>query len=726
MRELRLHVLLLTTVAPEPSSAAGPGSNPPVDRRRPGCLPGSATAESGRSRGRQPRRPRGWSRARRTGLPIVFKATVLRLTRSRRCPRLLRSRRCPTRSCSRNRCGIPELDVVEVAGDDHVAVEAGVLAQVLRDRDPALLVGRDLHRAGEERPGGLALARPARPRVLAALARPGGTRSIGKTARQPSSAFAITAPPSSWSRKRAGRMTRPFASRECWCSPRNIGRAPPWPWPACPPAVPSRPSVGKILPFPPPGATLCHHFPPRQPTTRHSAYPRPTRRRPWTHPADPDDRMRRAALLVARGAGISDGWSGRDDARGQHSRCETRDRARYAGMSSGVRPGARAGGPRARLRSERQRARAASTTTAPPDHSSGARCIVTRVRPLSMGSSSMVHDPDTDRAEAHFEHAHAGPAPTSSSLEESLMSTAGGPTCGRKRDAGRRPVRVDGTDAPSNRRPTSHRRTGRAAPSTPRAAARSRRSDSSSSQENPRGGLRRRSTPRRVRANPIGGDVEGWTREVTRAADGQTGRRRTRSGSCTCAARAAFAPGPPWTPPPGCADAEARNSDRTGVSARPHPGIGRNTSCWWSCAVPPLSAPPTRFASFGLERRRRQHVPTADRAVGNRVHALRSSPPWSPTRFDHCPFRRLDLGAVGAAGCACTPTPSPFPAADGSDRPCSAGRRSGRARAERARRRGRALSPSRARRRSRPGAPFPRPSRLGRPRDRSRRGSSRP
>ena len=37
--------------------AADPVFSSPVDRHRPGCLPESATAESGRSRGQQPRRP---------------------------------------------------------------------------------------------------------------------------------------------------------------------------------------------------------------------------------------------------------------------------------------------------------------------------------------------------------------------------------------------------------------------------------------------------------------------------------------------------------------------------------------------------------------------------------------------------------------------------------------------------------------------------------------------
>ena len=63
------------------------------------------------------------------------------------------------------------------------------------------------------------------------------------------------------------------------------------------------------------------------------------------------------------------------------------------------------------------------------------------------------------------------------------------------------------------------------------------------------------------------------------------------------AARAAFAPQAPCTPPPGCAEADARNSPRTGVSARPSPGTGgtRAAARTPSCRRP--SAPPTRFAS---------------------------------------------------------------------------------------------------------------------------------
>src|SRR5439155_18327597 len=73
---------------------------------------------------------------------------------------------------------------------------------------------------------------------------------------------------------------------------------------------------------------------------------------------------------------------------------------------------------------------------------------------------------------------------------------------------------------------------------------------------------------------------------------------RNRRRVCSSAARAAFAPQAPWTPPPGWADAEPRYRPLMGVSARPRcAGVGRNTSCWCSGAAPPLTAPPTRLAS---------------------------------------------------------------------------------------------------------------------------------
>ena len=113
------------------ASAAGPVSSPPVDRHRPGCLPGSATAESGRSRGQQPRRPRGWRRARSSGLRSFVKA----LHCSDIAPSYGASHEVVDALASDDRgrtllvalaerLRVPDLDVVEVAGHDHLAVEA--------------------------------------------------------------------------------------------------------------------------------------------------------------------------------------------------------------------------------------------------------------------------------------------------------------------------------------------------------------------------------------------------------------------------------------------------------------------------------------------------------------------------------------------------------------------------------------------------------------------------
>ncbi len=64
------------------------------------------------------------------------------------------------------------------------------------------------------------------------------------------------------------------------------------------------------------------------------------------------------------------------------------------------------------------------------------------------------------------------------------------------------------------------------------------------------------------------------------------------------AARAALRPHTPWTPPPGLAPALPRYRFSMGVSARPNPGVGRKISCWYSCDVPPLTAPVCKFASL--------------------------------------------------------------------------------------------------------------------------------
>src|SRR3954453_18180647 len=77
-------------------------------------------------------------------------ARLLRSTRGRRGavpagePLLADLLRAPPR------CGVPDLDVVEKADDDDVALEAGEVPQTARDGHPALAVGAGLHGAREE------------------------------------------------------------------------------------------------------------------------------------------------------------------------------------------------------------------------------------------------------------------------------------------------------------------------------------------------------------------------------------------------------------------------------------------------------------------------------------------------------------------------------------------------------------------------------------------------
>ncbi len=54
----------------------------------------------------------------------------------------------------------------------------------------------------------------------------------------------------------------------------------------------------------------------------------------------------------------------------------------------------------------------------------------------------------------------------------------------------------------------------------------------------------------------------------------------------------------------------------------PIPGTGRNTSCWCSWAVPPLTAPPTRFALRASSSRGPEHPPGQDPARRSRAPAL--------------------------------------------------------------------------------------------------------
>src|SRR5690606_9312493 len=127
-------------------------------------------------------------------------------------------------------------------------------------------------------------------------------------------------------------------------------------------------------------------------------------------------------------------------------------------------------------------------------------------------------------------------------------------------------------------------------------------------------------------------------RVSTRWARAGTGLRRS-------AARAALAPGAPCTPPPGCADADARYRPGTGVSGRAVPGSGRKNSCWCMAAVPPLMAPPCRLRSMdcrvgGARMRRarmRERKPGANRSTCRSTRSamtscsLASQDPVSPS-----------------------------------------------------------------------------------------------
>ena len=112
MRELRLHVLLLTADL-DLGFAAAPDPRPPA----PAPAPRSAGTARDVSPGRQRLKAGGVGADNRAGRgagvgpgepgPALSKSGPRigpdRTRRSRRCPRLLRSRRCLTRSCSRNR-----------------------------------------------------------------------------------------------------------------------------------------------------------------------------------------------------------------------------------------------------------------------------------------------------------------------------------------------------------------------------------------------------------------------------------------------------------------------------------------------------------------------------------------------------------------------------------------------------------------------------------------------
>ena len=112
--------------------------------------------------------------------------------------------------------------------------------------------------------------------------------------------------------------------------------------------------------------------------------------------------------------------------------------------------------------------------------------------------------------------------------------------------------------------------------------------------------------------------------------------------SAANAARAALAPHAPWTPPPGWADADARKRPRTGVSARPSPGTGRNTSLLRQRGRAAAERAARQVGVARLQRGRAEHVPTGDQARGTPARALDLG--LDPVG------ERLDLGGVPLAG----------------------------------------------------------------------------
>ena len=168
MRELRLHILLLDRFAgtaacrrprlqPPGRPYAARDVSPGRQRLKAGGV--GANNRAGRGAGDGPGEAGSRHLSRRSALEIPDSD---RTRRSRRCLRLPTIDAVPSRSFSRNVVASQISMWSNVAGDDHVAVEVGEVAQVRRDGDATLLVGRDLHRAGEEGAGGLALRSPPR------------------------------------------------------------------------------------------------------------------------------------------------------------------------------------------------------------------------------------------------------------------------------------------------------------------------------------------------------------------------------------------------------------------------------------------------------------------------------------------------------------------------------------------------------------------------------------
>ena len=208
--------------------------------------------------------------------------------------------------------------------------------------------------------------------------------------------------------------------------------------------------------------------------------------------------------------------------------------------------------------------------------------MVTRVRrPSDFGSRSRVTTPMPAGRNLTSSTTRRSVS-TSTSFDESSMSTPGAPTVWWKR------APTEGQLSSTARirfEPTTQSAYARASIDTTNTAAGEQRSrDGSSTSGNPLRRARERNVGCEDGDRRLGHDASdiasypGPTVVQDRGAGGVGARPAVDAA------------------PPGWADAEARNSDRTGVSARPSPGTGRNTNCWCSCAVPALRAPPSKFA----------------------------------------------------------------------------------------------------------------------------------
>src|SRR5262245_2052460 len=109
----------------------------------------------------------------------------------------------------------------------------------------------------------------------------------------------------------------------------------------------------------------------------------------------------------------------------------------------------------------------------------------------------------------------------------------------------------------------------------------------------------------------------------------------------------------PCTPPPGGVELEHRKMRGLGVAYGSHRSTGLASTCA-SVLAPPLLSPPTRFASCGSLRARRNHVARQDAVAEPRREAL----DLSLDALGH-----VDAGAVGNVTVRPARVPSPRPIA---------------------------------------------------------------